>query len=326
MIRRPWRSISSTVRGAPCAGGTSSSASRLAPIEDARNKSVLTVCPLCIAKADRSGWQLLGERSARRPLPVNVDNEVDHERLVVRLQSDLERLEHDLGGSQSSSRRARLARAAGGGAGRAAPIARGGPFRSPGRSTSASPRRTASSPTPNAARPRASRRRRCCCGRVAARPTRRTCAASPPRSSTAHRTMNAVLEPGREEHGNPSDPPRRRGPARCRAAIRVTFAWSGRIVLRYRVTCDLVARLFDVEDPRARATGLQSSPFAPFPLQRAHRRRRLVVQQRSEEHVRAYGCEPPPCRPRRKQPHQDEHRRRTRRCGRSTPRRTTRRV
>ena len=78
--------------------------------QDARNKSVLTVCPLCIAKADRSGWQLLGERSARRPLPVNVDNEVDHERLVVRLQSDLERLEHDLGGSQIELRDERATR------------------------------------------------------------------------------------------------------------------------------------------------------------------------------------------------------------------------
>jgi len=32
--------------------------------QDQRNRSVLTVCPLCIAKADRAGWQLLGERAA----------------------------------------------------------------------------------------------------------------------------------------------------------------------------------------------------------------------------------------------------------------------
>src|SRR4051812_43823517 len=68
--------------------------------QDARNRSVLTVCPLCVAKAERAGWQLLGERAARRPLPVNVDNVVDHERLVVRLQTDLEGLEPALGGSQ----------------------------------------------------------------------------------------------------------------------------------------------------------------------------------------------------------------------------------
>src|SRR5262249_60357718 len=70
------------------------------PVRDVRTRRFLTVCPLCIAKADRAGWQLLGERAARRPLPVNVDNVVDHERLVVRLQTDLERLERDLGGSQ----------------------------------------------------------------------------------------------------------------------------------------------------------------------------------------------------------------------------------
>ncbi len=67
--------------------------------QDARNRGVQTVCPLCTERAERSGWTLVGERAARRPLPVDVDNRIDHERLVVRLQSDLARLERDLGGS-----------------------------------------------------------------------------------------------------------------------------------------------------------------------------------------------------------------------------------
>ncbi len=76
-----------------------------------------------------------------------------------------------------------------------------------------------------------------------------------------------------EEHGTPSI---RLGVEGCTLprAIRVTFAWSGGSC-SFRVTCDLVARLFDVED-LARGTGLQ----APLPSFRPNARLddgRLVV-------------------------------------------------
>jgi hypothetical protein len=63
-----------------------------------------------------------------------------------------------------------------------------------------------------------------------------------------------------EEQGTPSI---RLGVEGCTLprAIRVTFAWPGGSC-SYRVTCDLVARLFDVED-LARGTGLQA-PVPPF--------------------------------------------------------------
>ena len=58
-------------------------------------------------------------------------------------------------------------------------------------------------------------------------------------------------------------------------AIRVTFAWAGGSC-SYRVTCDLVARLFDVED-LARGTGLQA-PVQPFRPNARLEDERLVVQ------------------------------------------------
>jgi hypothetical protein len=67
--------------------------------QDPRSKGLQTVCPLCTGRATRQGWQLVGEREARRPLPVNGNNEVDHERLVRRLQIELERVESSLGGT-----------------------------------------------------------------------------------------------------------------------------------------------------------------------------------------------------------------------------------
>jgi hypothetical protein len=227
--------------------------------QDARNKSVLTVCPLCVAKADRSGWQLLGERSARRPLPVNVDNEVDHERLVVRLQSDLERLEHDLGGSQIELRderatreqleadlaelRAALAEA------RQAAGTVDARLAEKDRLIADANRRAAESLEAQEMLLRARRRE--------ADPTYMCGIAAEIFNRSPHmRTVLGLIE----EHGTPSI---RLGVEGCTLprAIRVTFAWSGGSC-SFRVTCDLVARLFDVED-LARGTGLQA-PLPPF--------------------------------------------------------------
>ena len=88
------------------------------------------------------------------------------------------------------------------------------------------------------------------------------------RSQHMHTVLGLI-----EEHGAPSI---RLGVEGCTLprAIRVTFAWSGGSG-SYRVTCDLVARLFDVED-LARGTGLQ----APVPQFRSNARLddgRLVV-------------------------------------------------
>jgi hypothetical protein len=80
--------------------------------QDARTRGVQSVCPLCTAKAERMGWQLVGEEQARRPLQVLGDGHVDHERLVSRLQADLERLERDLGGKQRELDGERATRAA----------------------------------------------------------------------------------------------------------------------------------------------------------------------------------------------------------------------
>ncbi|MDX6378261.1 MAG: hypothetical protein QOE98_2564 [Gaiellaceae bacterium] len=240
--------------------------------QDARNKSVLTVCPLCVGKADRAGWQLLGERSARRPLPVNVDNEVDHERLVVRLQSDLERLEHDLGGSQIELRDERATREqleaelAGlrGSLAEALQVAATVDARlaDKDRLIADADRRAAESLEAQEMLLRARRRE--------ADPTYMCGIAAEIFNRSPHmRTVLGLIE----EHGSPSI---RLGVEGCTLprAIRVTFAWPGGSC-SYRVTCDLVARLFDVED-LARGTGLQ----APLPSFRSNARLddgRLVV-------------------------------------------------
>jgi len=80
--------------------------------QDTRTRTVQSVCPLCTARADRIGWQLVGEEHARRPVQVLGDGNVDHERLVGRLQTDLERLERDLGGKQKELDGERTTRAA----------------------------------------------------------------------------------------------------------------------------------------------------------------------------------------------------------------------
>lgn len=241
--------------------------------QDARNRSVLTVCPLCTAKADRAGWQLLGERAARRPLPVNVDNVVDHERLVVRLQSDLERLERDLGGSQIELRDERVTREqletelAGlrGELDEARRVAGTVDERlaEKDRLIADAERRAAESLEAQEILLRARRREAdpaYICG-IAAEIFNR---------SPHMRTVLAHVE----EHGSPAI---RMGVEGCTLprAVRLTFAWQGGSC-SYRVTCDLVARLFDVEDI-ARGTGLQA-PVQSFRSNARLDDARLVVQ------------------------------------------------
>jgi hypothetical protein len=74
---------------------------------DPRTRGVHTVCPLCTGRATRAGWEMVGEFDARRPIPVQVDNVVDHERLVMRLQSDLRRLESHVDGTKGELDEAR---------------------------------------------------------------------------------------------------------------------------------------------------------------------------------------------------------------------------
>jgi hypothetical protein len=70
--------------------------------QDPRSRGIQTVCILCTGRADKIGWQLVGEGESRRPIPVRSDNEVDHERLVGRLQTDLQKLEREVGGTQEA--------------------------------------------------------------------------------------------------------------------------------------------------------------------------------------------------------------------------------
>jgi hypothetical protein len=241
--------------------------------QDARNRSVLTVCPLCVAKAERAGWQLLGERAARRPLPVNVDNVVDHERLVVRLQTDLERLEHDLGGSQLELRDERASREQLerelaelreqlGEARRAAGTV-DQRLAEKDRLIADAERRAAESLEAQEMLLRARRREadpNYMCG-IAAEIFNR---------SPHLPTVLALVD----EHGMPQVRLGVEGSTLPRA-IRVTFAWAGGSC-SFRVTCDLVARLFDVED-LARGTGLQA-PVQPFRPNARLEGERLVVQ------------------------------------------------
>jgi hypothetical protein len=241
--------------------------------QDQRNRSVLTVCPLCIAKADRAGWQMLGERAARRPLPVNVDNVDDHERLVVRLQSDLERLEHDLGGSQIELRderatreqletelagvREQLAEA------RRAAGTVDQRLAEKDRLIADAERRAAESMEAQEMLLRARRRE--------ADPNYMCGIAAEIFNRSPH--LRTVLSQC-EEHGTPETRLGVEGSTLPRA-IRVTFAWPNGSC-SYRITCDLVARLFDVED-LARGTGLQA-PVAPFRPNARLEDDRLVVQ------------------------------------------------
>jgi hypothetical protein len=78
---------------------------------DPRTRGVHTVCPLCIGRAARVGWEMVGEHEARQPIPVQVDNVVDHERLVMRLQSDLRRLESNVDGTRTELDDARTTQA-----------------------------------------------------------------------------------------------------------------------------------------------------------------------------------------------------------------------
>ena len=77
-----------------------------------------------------------------------------------------------------------------------------------------------------------------------------------------------------DEHGRPEIRLGVEGSTLPRA-IRLTFAWAGGSCA-YRITCDLVARLFDVED-LARGTGLQA-PVAPFRPNGQLEDDRLVLQ------------------------------------------------
>ena len=231
------------------------------------------MCPLCVGKADRAGWQLLGDRPARRPLPVNVDNEIDHERLVLRLQSDLERLEHDLGGSQIELRDERASReqleadlaALRGTLAEARQVAATVDVRlaEKDRLIADADRRAAESLEAQEMLLRARRRE--------ADPTYVCGIAAEIFNRSPHmKTVLGLVE----EHGAPSI---RLGVEGCTLprAIRVTFSWSGGSC-SYRVTCDLVARLFDVED-LARGTGLQAQ-VPPFRGNARLDDGRLVVQ------------------------------------------------
>ncbi len=63
---------------------------------DPRSGQVRTVCPLCLARAELNGWDLVDDVEGHRPSIVGSDQGVDGNRLASRLKLDVERLEREL--------------------------------------------------------------------------------------------------------------------------------------------------------------------------------------------------------------------------------------
>ena len=68
--------------------------------QDDRTRAIHTVCALCTQRAERAGWTTIGEPVSRPRLRVHTNNPaVDQDRLVQRLQADLERMQRELAGA-----------------------------------------------------------------------------------------------------------------------------------------------------------------------------------------------------------------------------------
>ena len=229
--------------------------------QDPRSRSIHSVCPLCTARADRVGWQLIGEGEARKPLSVRSDNEVDHERLVRRLQNELERLERDLGGKVSELEGERVGREqlerrieqllADLDVARAHSAALEGRLDEKDQALANAERLASESQAAQEMLLRARRRE--------ADPAYICGIAVEVFNRSAQREAVAATVAA---HGTPTVRIGIDGVHLPRSA-RVVFAWPGGS-RSYRVKCDLVARIFDVED-LAHGAGLQPvvAPFAP---------------------------------------------------------------
>lgn len=212
---------------------------------DPRTRGLQSVCPLCTARAERTGWQAIGEE-ARRPLQVQGNGAVDPDHLVQRLQADLERLERDLGGKEQELSGERLSHE------EAAAMlhnlatqleaARSELARSRGALAEAE-RGRAEAQAAQESLLRARRRENdpsYLCGIAVEVFNRSSHARDLEALSATHGAPR--LRVGVEGIGLPR-------------AVRVVADWpDGRA--SYRVTCDLVARIFDVED-LAHGAGLQ---------------------------------------------------------------------
>jgi hypothetical protein len=212
---------------------------------DPRTRGVHTVCPLCTSRAVRVGWEMVGEFEARRPIPVQVDNVVDHERLVMRLQTDLRRLESNVDGTRSELDEARssaaqlqqrvdalleeLAEA------RRRGTLLEGEVEARDQSLRDAERRLEEAQESQDLLLRARRREADAaymCG-IAAEVFNRS-----PHLATVIKASEGRGEPVVRIGVDGSGLPR---------PVRVVFAWQD-ASRAYRVTCDLVARLFDIED------------------------------------------------------------------------------
>jgi hypothetical protein len=212
---------------------------------DPRTRGVHTVCPLCTTRAARAGWEMVGESEARRPIPVQVDNVVDHERLVMRLQTDLRRLESNVDGTRSELDEARASHAAQqqridgllaelSEARRHATLLEG-EIEARDQRLRESDRRLEEAQASQDLLLRARRREADAaymCG-IAAEVFNRS-----PHLGTVLAARDGRGEPKVRIGVDGSGLPR---------PVRIVFAWP-EASRSYRVTCDLVARLFDVED------------------------------------------------------------------------------
>lgn len=82
--------------------------------QDPRSKSINAVCPLCLKRAAQLGWEPVGTEDERQPPRVEADGAIDATALAGRLQADIERLERQLdvsrGAVQSAEATARTQR------------------------------------------------------------------------------------------------------------------------------------------------------------------------------------------------------------------------
>jgi hypothetical protein len=199
------------------------------------------------------GWQPVGEDEARRPIQVNGAGVVDHQRLVRRLQSDLERLEKDLDGRDSELAGERASRDE-----LEEAIVSLRAEVDAARAEAAESRKTA-----NGLHAKVAEAERRAADAMAAQEmllrARRREGDPAYLAGIALEVFNRAAELKAvvatvEAHGEPAVRVGVDGVTLPRA-VRFVFSWpSGS--RSYRVTCDLVARLFDVED-LAHGAGLQ---------------------------------------------------------------------
>jgi hypothetical protein len=228
--------------------------------QDGRTRAIQPVCRLCTTRADRAGWEPMGEQDVHRATRLRTaptTGKGQPERLVRRLHLQMERLQHELRETQGAE-----------------------PEVQPPQADEELRRRLASAAEATARVER----------QLAAR--ERRVAELERELEEAHAAQATLLRARRREADgdylcgiaaevfNRSDhavtiarlaaaegPPLVRlvpdGIALPRAVL-VTFAW-GEQRYAYRVSCDLVARLFDVEDLSYGATRADrvSGPFRP---------------------------------------------------------------